>query len=76
MIYLLLSNGYDKMKIPMSRFIKEFMILKGEDIHSLFNTLAFKLYDIDRDNALNVMNLLHLQMNVPPTSLVGKEVFQ
>lgn len=76
MIYLLLSEGYDKAKISMSKFIKEFIILKGEDLHSLFNTLAFRLYDIDRDNLLNVMNLVHLQMNVPPSSLVGKEIFQ
>lgn len=76
MIYLLLSGGYDKAKIPMSKFVKEFIILKGEDLHSLFNTLAFKLYDIDRDNLLNVMNLLHLQMNIPPSSLVGKEIFK
>jgi len=76
MIYLLLSGGYDKAKISMSKFIKEFIILKGEDLHSLFNTLAFKLYDIDRDSLLNVMNLLHLQMNVPPSSLVGKEIFK
>jgi hypothetical protein len=76
MIYLLLSGGYDKAKISMSKFIKEFIILKGEDLHSQFNTLAFKLYDIDHDNMLNVMNLLHLQMNVPPSSLVGKEIFK
>jgi hypothetical protein len=76
MIYLMLSNGFDKMKIPMSKFIKDFMILKGEGVNSFFNTLAFKLYDIDRDFSLNVMNLLHVQMNVPPTSLVGKEVFK
>ena len=76
MIYLLLSGGYDKAKISMSKFIKEFIILKGEDLHSQFNTLAFKLYDIDHDNVLNVMNLLHLQMNVPPSSLVGKEIFK
>lgn len=75
MIYLLLSGGYDKAKISMTRFIKEFIILKGEDLHSFFNTLAFKLYDIDRDNLLNVMNLLHLQMNIPASSLVGKEIF-
>jgi hypothetical protein len=76
MIYLLLSGGYDKAKISMSRFVKEFMILKGESMNSLFNSLAFKLYDIDRDNVLNVMNLLHLQMNIPPSSLVGKEIFK
>ena len=76
MIYLLLSGGNDKAKISMSKFIQEFNILKGEDLNSLFNTLAFRLYDIDRDNLLNIMNLLHLQMNVPPSSLVGKEIFQ
>jgi hypothetical protein len=37
------------MKIPMSAFVKEFMLLKGEDIHFAFNILAFRLYDIDRD---------------------------
>jgi hypothetical protein len=76
LIYLLLSGGYDKQKISMTRFVKEFMILKGEDIHYAFNSLAFKLYDVDRDDSLNLMNLLHLQMNIAPTSLVGREIFK
>lgn len=32
MIYIMLSNGIDKAKIPLSRFIKQFQILKNEDV--------------------------------------------
>ena len=76
LLYLLLSGGYDKMKISMSTFIKEFMIFRKEDVHYIYNTLAFKLFDIDRDGILNIMNLLHLQINLPYTSLVGQEIFK
>lgn len=37
------------MKISFSTFINHFKILKGEDVHFAFNTLAFQLYDIDHD---------------------------
>jgi hypothetical protein len=71
LLYLLLSGGYDKMKIGMSTFIKEFQLLKGEDIHFAFNILGFRIYDMDRDGQLNIMNLLHLITNIDPTSIVG-----
>lgn len=64
LLYFLLSDGMDKMKIGMSRFIREFTIFKKEDLHQAYNILAFRLYDIDRDGQLNIMNLLHLQMNI------------
>lgn len=76
LIYLLLSGGYDKMKISFSTFIREFLLLKGEDIHFAFNILGFRLYDMDRDGQLNIMNLLHLVTNIDPTSMVGQEVFK
>jgi hypothetical protein len=76
LLYLLLSGGYDKMKISMSTFIKEFSLLKGEDIHFAFNVLAFRIYDMDRDRQLNIMNLLHLINNIDPTSMAGQEVFK
>lgn len=76
LLYLLLSGGYDKMKISMSTFIKEFRLLKGEDIHFAFNILGFRIYDVDRDGQLNIMNLLHLITNIHPTSVVGQEVFK
>lgn len=64
------------MKISMSTFIKEFILLKGEDIHFSFNILAFRLYDLDRDGQLNIMNLLHLITNINPTSIAGQEAFK
>ena len=64
LLYFLLSDGMDKMKIGMSRFIREFTIFKKEDLHQAYNILAFRLYDIDRDGQLNIMNLLHLHMNI------------
>jgi len=34
------------------------------------------ILDIDRDNSLNILNLLHLQMNLRPTSKIGFEIFK
>jgi hypothetical protein len=76
MLYLMLSDGVDKAKIPLSRFIKRFQLLKKEDVQATFNSIAFCLYDIDHDEQLNIMNLLHLQMNIPLTSVVGHELLK
>lgn len=40
------------------------------------NKIAFKILDLDRDNALNIINLLDLQTNLKPNTLIGKEVFK
>lgn len=76
LLYLYMSGGFDKIKISFSHFINSFLILKGEDVHHSYNSLAFRIYDIDRDGLLNIMNLLHLMMNLQPTSLVGQEIFK
>jgi hypothetical protein len=76
LLYLMLSGGLDKAKISMSTFIKELLVFKKEDVHYVYNTFAFRLYDLDHDGVLNVMNLLHLQINIPYSSLVGQEIFK
>ena len=51
MLYLMLSDGIDKAKISLSRFIKRFQLMKREeDVQTTtFNSIAFCLYDIDHD---------------------------
>ena len=39
------------------------------------NKIAFKLLDIDRDDSLNILNLLDLQKNIPPDTKLGQEIF-
>jgi Ca2+-binding EF-hand superfamily protein len=56
----MLAGGFDKKKIAFSTFIREFQILRAEDAHNFLNQLVFKLFDVDRDGYLNIMNLLHI----------------
>jgi len=36
--------------------------------------MCFAILDFDGDGILNVLNLLHLQKNIPSTSLLGMEI--
>ena len=36
--------------------------------------LCYMLLDFDTDGVLNILNLLHLQKNIPDTSLLGIEI--
>ena len=76
LLYLLLSKGFDKCKIGMSRLIQEFLPLIREDLNGAHNKVAFKIYDIDRDGQLNILNLMHLYQNINPKSIVGQEVYR
>ena len=70
MIYLFLSHGYDKSKIPTSRFVEAFLPLTDTDPRSniIHNRLAFNILDYDKDGYLSIINLLILYKSFPPTS--------
>jgi hypothetical protein len=55
----------------MSRLIQAFLPSKKEDATKFYNEVAFKILDLDRDRALNILNLLHLQMNLSPSTKIG-----
>eukprot|EP00347_Sterkiella_histriomuscorum_P024203 403331953 len=74
LLYLLLSKGFDKSKIYLSRFITVLQPLKNDDMSFSHAKFVFKLLDLDRDEELNILNLLTLYQNIPPSSLVGQEI--
>lgn len=40
------------------------------------NKVCFEILDIDRDGLLNVVNLLHLNKNLPKNSTIGREILK
>ena len=40
------------------------------------NKIAFAILDIDRDDSLNILNLLDLQKNLSPQTTLGQEIFK
>ena len=75
-LYLYMARGYDKAIISFGRFLECLYPLYNNDNRFNHNKIAFKILDIDRDNGLNALNLLHLQMNLSPKSILGQEVFK
>ena len=55
-----MANGYDRKKISLLRFIEALYPLYDNENRLNHNKIAFKILDIDRDNALNIINLLDL----------------
>ena len=70
-LYLFMARGFDKAKISFARFLECLYPLFNNDNRFNHNKIAFKILDIDIDNGLNALNLLHLQMNLSPKSLLG-----
>lgn len=60
MLYIWMAKGFDKVKISFLRFMECLYPLFNLDNRFNHNKIAFQLMDIDRDNTLNVLNLLHL----------------
>ena len=72
LLYLYLSEGYDRCKISIHRFIQGFMIIGSQEDKHAHNRLAFNILDLDNDNELNVLNLIHLSANgIPMKSKLG-----
>ena len=72
-LYLWMAQGYDRVKITLVEFIDFLVPFKGEDKqHLLF--LCFEILDIDKDQKLNILNLLHLSKNLKPHTILSQEV--
>lgn len=66
LLYLYMSKGKDHAKISLLRFMECLFPLFNEGNRQNHNKIAFKILDIDNDNSLNILNLLHLKMNLDP----------
>ena len=75
-LYLFLSGGQHRMKIDLLKMIKALWPLYDKDNQMNQNKIAFQILDIDRDDSLNILNLLDLQKNLSPQTPLGQEIFK
>lgn len=73
-LYLYMSKGFDRAKISFLRFLECLYPFMNNDDKNRHNQIAFYMLDIDNDNTLNILNLLHLQENLPMQSKIGTEI--
>ncbi len=73
MLYLWISQGYDRAKITINDFIEWLIPFKGDNKQKQLH-LCFDILDIDNDKLLNILNLLHLQKNLKPRTILAREV--
>ena len=76
LLYLYMARGYDRVKISLLRFLECMMPIFDKEMRLKHNKIAFKILDLDRDNTLNTQNLLHLQQNISPKTILGQEIFK
>jgi Ca2+-binding EF-hand superfamily protein len=74
LIYIYLSGGRDQVKITLVDWYKFLASFVSDNEKKQQLRTCFKLFDIDNDGCLNVLNLLHLQKNICNTSTIGVEV--
>ena len=70
-----MSQGYDRQKISLLRFIECLLPLFENDQRMHHNKIIFNLFDVDRDSQLNIINILYLVKNFDTATLLGQEVF-
>jgi len=76
MLYIYMSKGYDRVKISLLRYMESLWPLVNPDQRFNHNKIAFDILDLDRDKNLNILNMMHLQKNLDPNSIIGKDVFK
>ena len=76
LLYIWMAKGYDKAKISLKRFLECLFPLWNMENRFNHNKIIFQILDLDRDGGLNIINLLHLQKNLSPHSIVGKEIIK
>ena len=64
-LYIYMSDGFDRKKISYFEFLKKLYPLYSPENRPGYNQVVFKMLDIDNDNCLNILNLLHLRMYLP-----------
>ena len=60
MLYIYMAKGFDRAKISLHRFLEALYPLFNPDNRQNYPKIVFEILDIDRDQQLNIMNLLHL----------------
>ena len=76
-LYIYMSDGYDRKKISYLEFLKKLFPLYSPENRPGYNQVVFKMLDIDNDNCLNILNLLHLRMYLPNLkSKIGLEIYK
>ena len=74
LLFLYLGGGFDRARINLQDWFKFFGSFADDDDRLTQQQLCFDVLDIDRDGLLNILNLLHLYKNLPPTSALGMEI--
>ena len=74
-LYLYMSKGYDRAKITFVRFLQCLYPFMNNEERNSHNKIAFQMLDIDKDNDLNILNLIHLHKNMEKDSKIGQEIF-
>lgn len=75
MLYLWMAKGYDRAKISVVEFIDFFLPFRFENKPKQLQK-CFEILDIDHDRLLNILNLLHLNKNLTPRTLLSREVIR
>lgn len=81
LLYLYMSKGHDRAKISFLRYLECLYPLFNNDNRQNHNKIAFKILDIDNDNCLNILNLVHLHTFLSPEqkgkqSKISDEIFK
>ena len=71
MLYLYFAQGLDQVKVTLVHFIKGLKVFVLDEDKVLQQRTCFNILDIDRDGALNIINLMHLYKNSPTRSVFG-----
>ena len=64
------------MKVSILKFLECMYPLIDPDNRFSYNKIAFRILDIDRDQGLNILNLMQLQKKLDPRSRIGKDIFK
>lgn len=60
MLYLYMSEGWNRKRISFLQFLKKLYPLFDNENKNKHNMIAFAILDLDRDKELNILNLLDL----------------
>lgn len=74
MLYLWMAKGYDRVKISITQFIEHLRWFVDEDCKSRQLKDCFAIMDIDGDNMINILNIMHLNKNLKKRTLLSREV--
>lgn len=71
LLYLYMSDGLDMVKVSLATFCESLKVFVLDEDRSKQLKTCFKILDLDRDNKLNIINLLHLYKNIPINTQLG-----